>query len=283
MKTPAIAILAALFLSAAFAEDAKPAVAPEGAKPQAAAEGAKPTVSRHLTPEQRRARQAQMMMRRYGGMVRKAGSAQGKVLFLDAQKRVGKDALKEAFNVIEERIHPIWEYKPAEAAKARDVGAAMKEAGAAVGVALVDDEGGTTLLVAPEAGWATVNVAALDDGCGAEALAHRVRVEILRAFALVGGGAFMQRDPIVMRNDIMKPSDLDMIKEENYGIDVAYAISAGLPQRGVMPWHETTYKKACEQGWAPAPTNDVQKAIWDKVHAVPATPMKIEFDPKKGR
>ena len=137
--------------------------------------------------------------------------------------------------------------------------------------------------MAPEAGWATVNVAALDDGCGAEALAHRVRVEILRAFALVGGGAFMQRDPIVMRNDIMKPSDLDMIKEENYGIDVAYAISAGLPQRGVMPWQETTYKKACEQGWAPAPTNDVQKAIWDKVLAVPATPMKIEFDPKKGR
>ena len=53
MKTSAIAILAALFLSAAFAEDAKPTPA---------AEGAKPTVSRHLTPEQRRARQAQMMM-----------------------------------------------------------------------------------------------------------------------------------------------------------------------------------------------------------------------------
>ena len=43
------------------------------------------------------------------------------------------------------------------------------------------------------------------------------------------------------------------------------------------------YELACEQGWAPAPTNDVQKAIWDRVHAAPKNPMKIEFDPKKGR
>lgn len=43
------------------------------------------------------------------------------------------------------------------------------------------------------------------------------------------------------------------------------------------------YELACEQGWAPAPTNDVQKAIWDKVHAAPKNPIKIEFDSKKGR
>ena len=43
------------------------------------------------------------------------------------------------------------------------------------------------------------------------------------------------------------------------------------------------YELACEQGWAPAPTNDIQKAIWDRVHAAPKNPMKIEFDPKKGR
>ena len=52
---------------------------------------------------------------------------------------------------------------------------------------------------------------------------------------------------------------------------------------GVTPARKGTYEAACQQGWAPAPTNDIQKAIWDKIHAVPATPMKIEFDPKKGR
>ena len=44
-----------------------------------------------------------------------------------------------------------------------------------------------------------------------------------------------------------------------------------------------THKKACQEGWAPAPTNDVQKAIWEKVHAIPDKPMTIEFDPKKDK
>ena len=35
-----------------------------------------------------------------------------------------------------------------------------------------------------------------------------------------------------------------------------------------------------QQGWAPAPTNEVQQAIWDKVHQIPDKPITIEFDPK---
>ena len=45
----------------------------------------------------------------------------------------------------------------------------------------------------------------------------------------------------------------------------------------------TTYKQACREGWAPPPTNDVQKAIWDQVRQMPAKPIKIEFDPAKGK
>ena len=236
-----------------------------------------------LTPEQVRERKAKTMMKRYGGILRKAGSAHGKVVFLNAQKKVARAGLQRALDVVEDRIHPIWEYVEAEAVNPCNPGTELKKAGADIGVVIVDAEGVPSLLVAPEAGWAVVNVAALTDGCDAETLAKRVRIEVLRAFALIGGAAFMQQDPIVLRPDIMTARDLDMIKEENFGIDVAYAISTGLPKRGVTPWLETTYKKACQEGWAPAPTNDVQKAIWNKVRAIPQNPMKIEFDPKKGR
>jgi hypothetical protein len=34
---------------------------------------------------------------------------------------------------------------------------------------------------------------------------------------------------------------------------------------GIKPARMTTYRKACEEGWAPMPTNSVQKAIWDEV------------------
>jgi hypothetical protein len=76
--------------------------------------------------------------------------------------------------------------------------------------------------------------------------------------------------------------DLDLVEEFIPG-DTAYACVARLIKVGVTPIRLVTYAKACKEGWAPQPTNDVQKAIWDKVHAMPATPMKIEFDPKKGR
>jgi len=52
---------------------------------------------------------------------------------------------------------------------------------------------------------------------------------------------------------------------------------------GVMPARKGTYESACQEGWADEPKDKYQQAIWDKVHAIPKNPMKIEFDPKKGR
>lgn len=36
---------------------------------------------------------------------------------------------------------------------------------------------------------------------------------------------------------------------------------------GIEPVRRTTYKVAVEEGWAPPPTNDFQRAIWDAAHA----------------
>ena len=48
---------------------------------------------------------------------------------------------------------------------------------------------------------------------------------------------------------------------------------------GVAVRRRVSYHKACEERWAPAPTNDIQRAIWDKVHAIPDKPITIKFDP----
>ena len=150
--------------------------------------------------------------------------------------------------------------------------------------ARVDSDTLPALLLAPEEGWAVVNVAALSKGNpSADVLASRVRKELLRGFALAGGCTFMSRSQIVLRGDIRSPRDLDSIQEDSYGVEAIMTLEKTLPYYGVMPWKQSTYTKACKEGWAPAPTNEFQKAIWDKVHEPPATPMKIEFDPKKGR
>ena len=80
-----------------------------------------------------------------------------------------------------------------------------------------------------------------------------------------------------------KPEDLDDHVDARLPVDVIARFAPNLKPFGVTPALMVTYRKACTEGWAPAPTNDIQKAIWEKEHAIPKNPMKIEFDPKKGR
>ena len=49
---------------------------------------------------------------------------------------------------------------------------------------------------------------------------------------------------------------------------------------GITQNKMTTYKKACEEGWAATPTNAYQKAIWDRFKAEkergPSSPIQIK-------
>ncbi len=145
-----------------------------------------------------------------------------------------------------------------------------------------DSESDRALCVYPEQNEAHVNVRVLKaDGTKGERLAARTRKEILRAFAFIAGGASSAAE-ISLLGKVSKPSDLDLLRERIPN-EVEMRFPSYLKKIGITPYRCVTYSLACEEGWALAPTNKHQKAIWDKVHAVPATPMKIEFDPKKGR
>ena len=82
---------------------------------------------------------------------------------------------------------------------------------------------------------------------------------------------------------VLKSTDLDKLLTDGFTFDMASSINENLQAMGIFPMRKITYVKACQEGWAPAPTNEYQKAIWDRVHSAPKNPMKIEFDPKKGR
>ena len=220
--------------------------------------------------------------RKSGGTVRKANSAKGAVVVINAQDKVGRGDIDAAIKHIDETIHPILEYKEAKDVKVANPKDDIKRLGGTVGVVIADVADSPALAVAPEEGWAVVNVRPLAvDAPAADVLAARVRKEILRGFALAGGCSFMARGQIVVREGVHTAKDIDAIPDEEYGVDVQVALGRLLPSYGVIPWTQTTYRKACEQGWAPAPTNDVQKAIWDKVHAMPTEPIKIKPEEKK--
>ena len=178
---------------------------------------------------------------------------------------------------------------PSEAVRRQLAGDALAEGRAAARescgvVMLVDGAEDAPLVTAyPEERLALVNMTALSKGAGGSGV-RQDRVEKLawRAIGhLVGCGA---PDGYTC---VMKPvrnmAELDAMPNKFIHPATFFKARPYFDMCGVTPARKGTYESACQQGWAPAPTNDVQKAIWEKVHAVPATPMKIEFDPKKGR
>jgi len=178
---------------------------------------------------------------------------------------------------------------PSEAVRRQLAGEALAEGRAAARescgvVMLVDGAEDAPLVTAyPEERLALVNMTALSKGAGGSGV-RQDRVEKLawRAIGhLVGCGA---PDGYTC---VMKPvrnmAELDAMPNKFIHPATFFKARPYFDMCGVTPARKGTYESACQQGWAPAPTNDVQKAIWEKVHAVPATPMKIEFDPKKGR
>lgn len=159
----------------------------------------------------------------------------------------------------------------------------VKELGANAVIFITDsDKCDVSLLCAPENGWTIINSSVVTKDAKNEIFAAaRLRKELMRGF-FAATGAMNSRYPGTIMNYIGKPSDLDKLVEE-IPVDMSMRTIDYLAKMGVTPVQYTTYQRAVQNGWAPAPTNDIQRAIWNRVHAAPNNPMKIKFNPKKGR
>ena len=206
-----------------------------------------------------------------GGEIIRKGTFEGKVSIINQQSRLSSsdcDAIAQLF---------------AEQTQCNIV--ADNGEGAAIKLYLIDNHKEPTVLLATEDHWGKLNVAKLvDDLPGENAkkkfFVPRARKMIIKSLSLLMGGGSSQFPGNIMNT--AKIRDLDLMKE-SIPVDMIEHYQTYLKALGVTPMEKTTYLRACREGWAPAPTNDVQKAIWDRVHAAPKNPMKIEFDPKKGR
>ena len=122
------------------------------------------------------------------------------------------------------------------------------------------------------------------DSPDAAKLALRVRKEMWRGFGYALGAANSGYQPCVMR-DVKSLADLDEKPIAILSPEPLMRIDPTLRQLGLAQLRHATYKRACEEGWAPAPTNDWQKAVWEKVKAeqseAPTKGIKIKYDKNK--
>lgn len=215
-----------------------------------------------------------------GGRVRKPMSGSGRIAFINAQERVPFTAFKQGVESMLEFLHVDADIRTGAAVTPQTAGAAVTASGCQVAAFLVDTEGLPALLVAPEERWAIINTKKLATvDVSAEKLAERVRKETVRAFFLLCGAGDTQMMESVL-SPLVSIGDLDAAPE-GVPLESISIVETHLARFGVKPFVINTYRKACEEGWAPTPTNDVQKRVWDKVHKLPSKPLKIKFDPKK--
>lgn len=203
------------------------------------------------------------LMRNTGGMITKPGK--GKVIIVNCQDKVAASEVAERGNYIQRILRYNCEVVQGEWSLAT---ASSRDAGAVV--YFVNDKSLPMSLIAPEAHWGVINTVNLNT-------TEQLQKEFARVFCLVAGAAKSHIKTSVMQT-VSHAGDLDKLKSDGFTMDMVQSITSNLKDLGVTQNQMSSYRKACEEGWAPAPTNEYQKAIWDKTHEIPTEPLKIKFE-----
>lgn len=146
-----------------------------------------------------------------------------------------------------------------------------------------DGDADAPLVVMPDNAMAIVNVKALSsDKPSRSVLESRVCKELWRGliYAIGGGNTYVRQ--CVMKQ-VSSLAELDALPAKTACPDAFTRVAESAKSLGIQPVRRVTYRQACKEGWAPQPTNDVQKAIWEETRSLPKEPIKIKFDPKKGK
>ena len=227
-----------------------------------------------MTKEERKA----SMDYRLGGYVEKPGSRKGQIVYVNAQKRVADAVIKANIDELQKKT------KFDIVLKSGEFSFPSPRIEGSVSLYIVDDPAMPPILSAPESRWAMVNVAGLSAGNGAQPtfFEARVKKELTRGFCILAGAQDSTYKGSLL-GPITKPEDLDDHIDCRFPVDIQQRFRPYLEKLGVTPIVIVPYKRACQEGWAPAPTNDVQKAHWDEAHTIPKKPIKIKYNPKTGK
>lgn len=279
MKKMPLILAVALGAATLCGEAAAPAVAPAAAPaPKAPAKTGRPRTTPYTMEEvaARRAKSQQILMQKVGGTVPRPGTQKGEIVYVNCQTRAPQEWINESVAYFAE------ETKFKIVSKTGTFNFAKPEIQGNSTLFVIDDEKLPAFLVAPDDRWAFVNIAPLAKERRPAFFQARVKKQLSRGFAYLCGAANSQY-PMALTRGLKDISDVDRNMDYRLPVDIFQRFRTYMEPLGVTPQVSVIYRKAVQEGWAPAPTNEWQKAVWDKVHAMPKNPMKIEFDPKKGR
>lgn len=163
-----------------------------------------------------------------------------------------------------------------------DAAVACKTTKSPAVIMIVDCEKKPTLATYPEDAVGIVNVSSLKKGDQTK-FDERLSKEVWRCVGLSLGGFSMVAPNGRVVKSVLSPvysvKDLDEVKTTVLSPNQCNAVYDAMSEIGLEAARPASYATACRQGWAPAPTNAIQKAIWDKAKSDkergPSNPIKI--------
>lgn len=132
-------------------------------------------------------------------------------------------------------------------------------------VYIIDDPAKPMSGIFPEAGWGYMNVAKLGEKDDPK-LAERAGKELWRVLGYVGG-AISSNSERCLLNPIFSAEDIDKYNLDTISPEPVMRMPEYLNALGVKRFRRISYRDACLQGIAPAPTNENQRVVWEKVKA----------------
>lgn len=123
-----------------------------------------------------------------------------------------------------------------------------------------------SLAIYPEERVAIVNADAATAFAGGADAEVRIIKECWRGIGFIAGAGYSTNNGSVMQ-PIGSPLELDTVEWQVISPMQFQQMVKFLNKYGAKRGHRTSYRQAVEEGWAPAPTNDYQRAIWNEIHS----------------
>jgi hypothetical protein len=137
-----------------------------------------------------------------------------------------------------------------------------KEIGAVV-VLIDDGVGSPRFTVCPEDRMAVINAPRICADATPEKAGERLGKELFRAVAMISGG--VDTGNYCVLKPVLANEDLDKMVAKTFSPPVAMNISQNALIFGFSKIECASYRVALLQGWAPSPTNELQRTIKEQV------------------
>lgn len=225
---------------------------------------------------ERKAAASERFRMKTGGFIVDTSKTKGAVWFVNAQNRISSELLTEVASWLQTASWIPCKTVAIDPVNLNEVSAIVRTTKWEVSVILVDDPTLPSSLVQAEGNWAIVNVHALNKGCKDDKqLQSRVKKQLLRSASMVFGCGYSLNSGGISQ-PMSDVEALDFCVGEFLPVDVYTTMQALAPKFHITIGKRCYYSKAVEEGWAPKPINKYQQAAWDRVHEIPAEPLKIK-------